>query len=232
MKWIDQPAPIRKGEELDRERLLRYLREEFSDEDGQLKIEQFPRGFSNLTYSIRFGERILVLRRPPFGAKIKSAHDMSREYTILSNLANVYPKVPKPLLYCDDVEVLGAPFSMTHDNPFRSESLTINLELGEEVEVKAVLQQGDALVYSWNVDSGDVYTDFHADPGEDAEGYPEGYFVRYRESETGNSSGSLVAPFDGNHGWYWLNIQENSIVITLEVRGYYESVGEIYRGMQ
>ena len=129
-------------------------------------------------------------------------------------------------------EVLGAPFSMTHDNPLRSESLTINLELGEEVEYKAVMRQGDALVYSWKVDNGDVYTDFHADPGEDAEGYPEGYFVRYRESETGDSTGSLVAPFDGNHGWYWLNIQENAIVITLEVHGYYESIGEIYRGMQ
>ena len=129
-------------------------------------------------------------------------------------------------------EVLGEPFSTTHDAVFRTDTLTINLDLGEEVEYKAIMRQGDAIVYSWTVDSGVVYTDFHADPGEDAEGYPEGYFIRYRESETGSSSGSIVAPFDGNHGWYWLNIQDNAIEITLQISGFYESVSEVYRGTQ
>jgi aminoglycoside phosphotransferase (APT) family kinase protein len=52
----------------------------------------------------------LVLRRPPFGAAIKSAHDMAREYRVLHALHSVYPKVPRPLLYCDDLAVIGAPF--------------------------------------------------------------------------------------------------------------------------
>jgi aminoglycoside phosphotransferase (APT) family kinase protein len=51
-----------------------------------------------------------VLRRPPVGAKIKTAHDMSREYRILSHLSPVYPKVPRPLVYCKDEAVIGAPF--------------------------------------------------------------------------------------------------------------------------
>jgi aminoglycoside phosphotransferase (APT) family kinase protein len=51
-----------------------------------------------------------VLRRPPFGANIKTAHDMGREYRILSALKPVYPKVPRPLLYCPDASVIGAPF--------------------------------------------------------------------------------------------------------------------------
>jgi aminoglycoside phosphotransferase (APT) family kinase protein len=59
---------------------------------------------------IRAGDRELVLRRPPIGAKIKTAHDMSREYRILSHLHPVYQKVPRPLLFCDDESVLGAPF--------------------------------------------------------------------------------------------------------------------------
>jgi hypothetical protein len=129
-------------------------------------------------------------------------------------------------------EVLTAPFSVTHDGEFRSDTLTIDLKLGEEVEYKALMKQGDAIVYSWRVDNGDVYTDFHADPGEAADGYPEGFFIRYSESETNSGAGSLVAPFSGNHGWYWLNIQDNPIQITLEVRGYYESVTELYRAMQ
>ena len=129
-------------------------------------------------------------------------------------------------------EVLTAPFSVTHDGEFRSDTLTIDLKLGEEVEYKALMKQGDTIVYSWRVNGGDVYTDFHADPGEAAEGYPEGFFIRYRESETTSGAGSLVAPFAGNHGWYWLNIQEGPIQIELEVRGYYESVSEVYRGTQ
>jgi aminoglycoside phosphotransferase (APT) family kinase protein len=59
---------------------------------------------------VRAGEREFVLRRPPVSAKIKTAHDMSREYFILSHLHPVYPKVPRPVLFCDDESVLGAPF--------------------------------------------------------------------------------------------------------------------------
>ncbi len=108
-EWIDRPTAVRKGEDLDIESLAKFLREQLGHE-AELTVEQFPRGFSNLTYLLRFGERQLVLRRPPFGAAVKSAHDMGREHRILSRLAGVYEKAPRPLLYCEDVEVLGAPF--------------------------------------------------------------------------------------------------------------------------
>ena len=95
------------------------------------------------------------------------------------------------------------------------------------------MKQGDALVYHWRVNNGTtVYTDFHADPGVNAEGYPDRYYIRYAESETPEHSGSLVAPFDGNHGWYWLNIEEEPITITLEVHGYYERIEELMRSYQ
>jgi aminoglycoside phosphotransferase (APT) family kinase protein len=112
----DQPHEVRPGEDLDPARLEAALRLMAPDlvEEGQefpaLTVEQFPSGYSNLTYLIRAGDRELVLRRPPFGAKIKSGHDMGREYKILSRLAKVYPKVPKVLAYCEDPKVLGAPF--------------------------------------------------------------------------------------------------------------------------
>lgn len=75
-----------------------------------MEVAQFPSGHSNLTYLLRIGGQELVLRRPPFGAKIKTAHDMGREHRILLHLADVYPKAPRPLLYCEDDSVLGAPF--------------------------------------------------------------------------------------------------------------------------
>lgn len=108
--WIDRATPIRKGEELQTEALERYLIERMPEVEGSMVIEQFPKGYSNLTYLLRVGERDMVLRRPPFGADIKTAHDMSREHRILSHLAKVFPKAPRPLLYCEDETILGAPF--------------------------------------------------------------------------------------------------------------------------
>jgi aminoglycoside phosphotransferase (APT) family kinase protein len=107
---IDQPTDIRRGEELDAAALAAYLRAEAPALTGPLTVQQFPSGFSNLTYLLRMGERELVLRRPPFGADIKSAHDMGREYRVLSGLNRVWDKAPQPLLYCEDASVLGAPF--------------------------------------------------------------------------------------------------------------------------
>jgi aminoglycoside phosphotransferase (APT) family kinase protein len=110
MSSIDQPAPVRVGEELDLVGLTSYLKQQLPQLDGPVVVEQFPSGFSNLTYLLRIGRREVVLRRPPVGAKIKSAHDMSREYRILSHLYPVYRKVPEPIFYCDDLSVIGAPF--------------------------------------------------------------------------------------------------------------------------
>ncbi len=94
------------------------------------------------------------------------------------------------------------------------------------------MNQGDGLVYSWKLLEGQtVYSDFHADPIETGN-FPEQYWIRYLETEEGAASGSLVAPFYGNHGWYWLNIEENPIRIELEVRGYWESLEEIMRSFQ
>jgi aminoglycoside phosphotransferase (APT) family kinase protein len=109
---IDGAGPVRPGEELDLSKLGPYLAEHLpgaADSDA-LAVEQFPHGHSNLTYLIRLGERELVLRRPPFGNRVKSAHDMGREYRILTRLCRVYEPAPCPLLSCEDEGVLGAPF--------------------------------------------------------------------------------------------------------------------------
>jgi len=107
---IDQSRPVRAGEEVDEAKLRAYFIKHLPGIVGPLIVEQFPSGFSNLTYLVRAGDRELVLRRPPIGAKIKTAHDMAREYRILSHLYPVYRKVPQPLLYCDDESIIGAQF--------------------------------------------------------------------------------------------------------------------------
>ena len=110
--WTDRAGAVREGEALDAERLASYLHEKLHI-DGPMAITQFPSGHSNLTYLVRIGERELILRRPPFGSRGKTAHDMGREYRILSQLHRVLPQAPRALAYCDDAasaSILGAPF--------------------------------------------------------------------------------------------------------------------------
>jgi aminoglycoside phosphotransferase (APT) family kinase protein len=106
----DRPTAVRPGEELDLPKLEQFLRSHFPQAAGSLRVEQFASGHSNLTYAVYLGDREFVLRRPPFGSKVKSAHDMSREFRVLSRLHAAYPPAPEVLLFCDDPEILGAPF--------------------------------------------------------------------------------------------------------------------------
>jgi aminoglycoside phosphotransferase (APT) family kinase protein len=107
---LDATRPVRPGEEIDATALGAWLAERLPETAGLPVIEQFPGGHSNLTYLIRVGGRELVLRRPPFGSKVKTAHDMGREFRVLSRLWSVYPKAPRAILHCDDPELIGAPF--------------------------------------------------------------------------------------------------------------------------
>ena len=80
-------------------------------------MRQFPDGSANLTYLVRFGEDALVVRRPPFGVIATGAHDMLREYTVLSRLHAAYPRVPLGLHYCADTAVIGAHFLVSEYRP-------------------------------------------------------------------------------------------------------------------
>lgn len=99
---MDEAKNIRPGEELPVDSLERYLEAALPGFQSILSIRQFPGGFSNLTYLVETNLGALVLRRPPFGTEVKTAHDMGREFRVLSSLKPVYGKVPKPLLFCDD----------------------------------------------------------------------------------------------------------------------------------
>jgi len=107
---LNQTTAVRPGEELDLAKLEPFVRTHFPSESGPLVVRQFPSGHSNLTYSVRLGTRELVLRRPPFGSKVKTAHDMGREFRVLSKLHAHYPPAPEVLVFCDDGSVLGVPF--------------------------------------------------------------------------------------------------------------------------
>jgi aminoglycoside phosphotransferase (APT) family kinase protein len=106
----DEPAEVRQGEELDVRSLQRWCATALPEPTGPIRVTQFPSGHSNLTYLLDIGGRKVVLRRPPLGAHVKSGHDMSREYRILSHLHPVWSKAPAAVAFCEDESVIGAPF--------------------------------------------------------------------------------------------------------------------------
>src|SRR4051794_7957291 len=78
--------------------------------DGELRAELIAGGRSNLTYRLDDDTHRWVLRRPPLGHVLATAHDMSREYRVISALAGSAVPVPETVALCADPEPLGAPF--------------------------------------------------------------------------------------------------------------------------
>ena len=183
---LDRPAPTRAGEDLDVARLEPYLRRQFPNDPGELLVRQFPSGHSNLTYSLSLGARELVLRRPPFGSKVKSAHDMSREFRVLSKLHSAYAPAPEVLLYCDDQSVIGAPFYVM--NPIHGVILRRDVPRGLDLPAEKARRLSesfiDNLIRLHRVDYPAVGLSDLGKP----EGYLErqvrGWTERYRGSKT------------------------------------------------
>jgi hypothetical protein len=118
----------------------------------------------------------------------------------------------------EDIPMAPPETARFYPDPVKSNVIEIPLELDGSLEYKVRMRAGDTLVYSWSVDNGTAYYDFHA------ESEPDGADLRYKEEQDGLPAehGSLVAPFDGIHGWYWLNLEDHPIKITLRVSGFYE----------
>jgi hypothetical protein len=119
--------------------------------------------------------------------------------------------LPNPSVFQDQAE------------PAQSVTMTVELAPFEQTEIKAVLDEGKVIVYSWEVADGKkTYFDFH---GHD-ESFGPDFFVRYKEEQEGlnKSSGSLTAPFYGEHGWLFFNINEEPITVTVSITGYYNEI--------
>jgi aminoglycoside phosphotransferase (APT) family kinase protein len=176
---IDKAKDIRKGEELDVVKLNAYLGDHLAGFSGKVEVSQFPSGFSNLTYLIKDGDKEYVLRRPPFGANIKGAHDMGREFRVLSALKPVYSKVPQPVLFCDDHTVMGADFYMME----RVKGVILRSAPPKDIEMKPALMR--SISESCIDNLADLHTmDLNAAGFADF-GKPEGYTQRQVEGWIG-----------------------------------------------
>lgn len=172
MSTVLEVAAVRPDEKLDTVRLASYLRDHLDGADGPLEVMQFPGGHSNLTYLLRFGEREYVLRRPPLGPVAPKAHDMAREFRVLSALRGVFPPAPRVHHLCRDPAILGVPFFIME----RRRGVVVRREMPPELgDSPAVCRKvSEALI--------DTLADLHAvdvqSVGLSDFGKPEGFVAR------------------------------------------------------
>jgi hypothetical protein len=109
---------------------------------------------------------------------------------------------------------------------FQQETVDFTVAPGDGLEYKYRLDQGEALLYSWEA-TAPVHVEFHAEP----DGGPRGYAQTYElvQAQSG-SSGTLTAPFSGIHGWYWENTGSEPVTVTLTTAGYYNLSHEFRTG--
>ncbi|MEZ5289694.1 MAG: hypothetical protein R2745_01285 [Vicinamibacterales bacterium] len=103
--------------------------------------------------------------------------------------------------------------------PYKTDEMSVTLDPGEGAEIKARMRQGERMVYSWTATGEGVDVDMHGD----LLGAPEGEFTSYWKDEfqTGDH-GAFTAPGAGNHGWFWQNVTDETVTVTVRVSGFYE----------
>ncbi|MFT4623421.1 MAG: hypothetical protein ACI8PZ_002077 [Myxococcota bacterium] len=104
---------------------------------------------------------------------------------------------------------------------FHNDTLQLTLKPGEGAEIKAVMRKGDALIYTWAADRGELYFDFHGEP----KGAASDVFTSFERDTKSLANGAFEAPFDGTHGWYWKNKSGVPVTVELTTSGVYQSIG-------
>ena len=102
--------------------------------------------------------------------------------------------------------------------PLKQDTVTFKLGPREGMEYKYRMEKGAGFVYRWT-STGRVNFDFHGEP----EGAPKGYAESYQMGEGERASGSFFAPTPGIHGWFWENLTDKPITVTLTSTGFYAS---------
>jgi aminoglycoside phosphotransferase (APT) family kinase protein len=170
---MSETIKMRDGEAFDTGVVEDLLREKIGGlPDGELEVEQFPYGASNLTYLLRIGPWEGVLRRPPRGPIPPKAHDMGRESRILSKMHACFPLAPEPYFFVGDEGAIGAPFYVME----RRAGVVVDQSLPEGVEPDEDLRRGISRAVV------DTLAELHAvDPWEAGLGdlgRPEGFLER------------------------------------------------------
>jgi len=207
----DRPTPDEQAmlrQLVDADTLRAYLAERLPGPEAgaPLELERVRGGHSNETFYVTRGAGRWVLRRPPLGPLLPTAHDVGREYRVLSALTNTAVPVPRPVLFCDDTAVIGAPFYLMERVP----GVVIRAALPPAFAADEGARRGlgEALI--------DALAELHAVDwqavGLDDFGKPLGYLERQLRRWTGQLDASRTRPLpdlDAVTAWLQANLPES-----------------------
>ena len=114
-------------------------------------------------------------------------------------------------------DILGLFVSTAHAEEAWQDTITFTLVPGDYTEIKATMEEGATLFYSWVADGGRINFDLHAHAGDQNVTYEKG-----RGQISGE--GSFETPFAGDHGWFWRNRDDGAVTVTLQLRGDYSAI--------
>ncbi len=113
-----------------------------------------------------------------------------------------------------------APVNEQGDSDQRTDTMTVTLAANESTEIKLTMAKDASVEFTWSSDAGGAFYDLHGDSKEIS------YHI-YQKGTESSAQGTLVAAFDGNHGWYWKNRTGSPITITLTTTGKYSAIKEM-----
>ena len=132
-----------------------------------------------------------------------------------------------PAVLVPELDAVGQPAQAVdashvskRSDAFRLDEMTVVLAPGKGAEIKAAMQSGAGFVFQWTA-SAPVAVDMHGERKDAKDGEYTSYWIE-RSLERG--SGSFTAPFEGSHGWYWLNRSEAPIIVKVQVTGFQEKL--------
>ena len=145
----------------------------------------------------------------------------------VAEAASEPPVVTEPEAAVPELDAVGQPAQAVdarhvskRSDPFRSDEMTLTLAPGKGAEIKATMQSGAGFVFQWTA-SAPVAVDMHGERKDAKEGEYTSYWIE-RSLERG--SGSFTAPFEGSHGWYWLNRSDAPITVKVQVTGFQQKL--------
>lgn len=184
---VEDIIPVRKGEELNLEVLQSFLRKNIKDlPDAPLELVQFSAGHSNLTYQLKLGNWEAVLRRPPLGPVAPKAHDMEREFKIISEIHPLFESAPRPILFSNDQTIVGSPFFLME----RKHGIVLNTKIPGHIKPTKELGRQlseimvDRLVHLHSINYKETGLEKMSKPEGFIERQVHGWISRYERAKT------------------------------------------------
>ena len=170
-----------------------------------------PTGIGRVLGLTRMGEIKMALAKE---AEAAAAADSTNAATPTTPAA-ASPAAPSPSVVTP-TSAASAP-----DSAAKSDETRITLRPGEGKEVKLVMRRGARATYAWSVDSGGVNFLTH---GDTANAPANSYHTYARGTGARSDEGTIVAAFDGMHGWFWRNRTGAAVTVTLRTQGDYHEI--------